>query len=314
MAETSIERFVTLQEQLLALYRVRAVSRFVQLRSPSMRMHVLEAGSGPPVVVFHGGDGEAVDWAPLMGPLQHHAHIFAIDRPGCGLTDAFDYRNVDLRRHARDVVSSVLDALGLASAILVGGSMGGFFALVGAIELPARVNGIVLVGYPVGMTRQLPMPLRIICGIPGMSRLFMAGRPSLEAQKKQYRQMFHVDPTTVPDLYFETRLAGIALPSAQGTWSTLLPRIGRLSGVRPEAYLGADLSRIQAPALVLWGDGDFAPVKVGRTATASIPRGRFVHLPGVGHFPFLEQSEHVSQLVSDFANSLAGPRREAAYA
>ena len=192
--------------------------------------------------------------------------------------------------------------------------MGGFFALVGAIDLPARVNGIVLAGYPLGMTQQLPLPLRIICGIPGMSRLFMAGRPSLEAQKKQYRQMFHIDPTTVPDLYFETRLAGIALPSAQGTWSTLLPRIGRLRGVRPEAYLGADLSRIQAPALVLWGDGDFAPAEVGRVATASIPRGRFVHLPGVGHFPFLERSEQVSQLVSEFANSLAGPRREAAYA
>ena len=297
---STVDRFVALERQLLDFYKVDATSRFVKLREPAIRVHLLEAGSGWPAVVFHGGDGEAVDWAPLMGPLQRHAHIYAVDRPGCGLTDPFDYRAVNLRQHARDVVESLLDALGLESATLIGGSMGGFFALVGAIDLPTRVDHVVLVGYPVGISTELPVPLRMICGVPGLSKLFMKGRPSLDAQKKQYRQMFHIDPDTVPDLYFQTRLAGIELPSAQGTWSTLLPRIGRLRGLRPEMYLGAELAKIQTPALVLWGDGDFAPAATGRQATSRIPRGRFEYLPGVGHFPFLQNPSRVAQLIAGF--------------
>ena len=133
----SVERFLALERQLLDAYHVPARPRDLQLREPLIRVRLLEVGSGRPLVVFHGGDGEAVDWAPLMGPLQRHAHIYAVDRPGCGLTDSFDYRTVDLRRHAKDFVESLLDALGLETAVLVGGSMGGFFALVGAIELPS---------------------------------------------------------------------------------------------------------------------------------------------------------------------------------
>ena len=296
------QRFVALQQQLLDHYGVRATSRFLRLRLPHMRVHVLEAGQGRPLLIFHGGDGEAVDWAPLMAPLQQHARIYAVDRPGCGLSDAFDYRHVDLRRHAEQFVASLLDTLELESATLVGGSMGGFFVLVAALDLARRVDSVIFAGYPVGISKQIPLPLRFICGIPGMSTLFMKGRPTLDAQKKQYEQMFRIDPRTVPDLYFQTRLAGIDLPSAKGTWATLLPRVGHLRGLRPEVYLGGELHRIQAPALVLWGDGDFAPADVGRAATSLIPHGRFVHLPGVGHFPFLEQPAKVSALITEFMN------------
>ena len=190
--DPATQRFVGLQQRLLEHYGVRATSRFVRLRSPAMRAHVLEAGQGPPLVIFHGGDGEAVDWAPLMRHLQHVAHIYAVDRPGCGLSDAFDYRKVDLRRHATAFVESIFDALGLASATLASGSMGGFFVLAAAIELPWRVDHAIFAGYPVGMSSQIPLP---------------------------------------------------------GTWETLLPRVGRPRGLRPEVYLGGELHRIQAPAL-----------------------------------------------------------------
>jgi pimeloyl-ACP methyl ester carboxylesterase len=299
--ETSaIHHFMELQAQMLDFYGVNARSRFVELAVPRMRLHVLEAGEGQPVVIFHGGDGEAVNWAPLMGHLQQHAHVFAVDRPGFGLSDPFDYRHVNMRQHAADVVASLLDALGLDSAVLVGGSMGGFFVTAATLAHPTRVRGLVFFGFAAGITSSLPVPLRIICGVPGMSRLFMRNKGTLEAQKSQYRNLFHIDPETIPDLYFETRIAGIALPSAQGTWSTLLRRFGGLRGVRPDMYLGDDVPRIQSPTLVLWGENDMAPAEAGRTAFARIPGARFELLPGIGHFPFLEAPKYSAELVADF--------------
>lgn len=297
---TPIQRFVELQAQLLDFYGVQATSRFVELASPRMRAHVLEAGAGEPVVIFHGGDGEAVNWAPLLGRLQQHAHVFAVDRPGFGLSDPFDYRQVDIRAHAGEFVTSLLDALGLESATLIGGSMGGFFVLVTALDHPARVRRLILVGYALGLTKEVGTALQTIAGTPELAAHFMDGKDSMEAQHQQYRGMFGIDPATIPDLYFETRIAGIRLPSEQGTWATLLPRLANLDGVRPEIYLGDELPHLQPPALVLWGERDMAPAEVGRAITSRIPRSRFVDMPGVGHFPFLEAPDRTAELIAEF--------------
>ncbi len=297
----AIRRFIELQEKLLGFYGVRATSRFVELTKPRMRAHVLEAGEGEPLVIFHGGDGEAVNWAPLMSPLQKNARILAVDRPGFGLSDAFDYRTVDLRAHAGDVVGSLIDALGLETATIVGGSMGGFFALAGALAHPGRVRRVVLVGLAAGTIPEIPDSLRAICDNPALAVEFMRGRDTMEAQKEQYREMFHTDPAIVPDLYFETRIAGLRLPSEQGTWATLLPRLGE-----PATYLGDALPRIQAPTLVIWGENDMTPAEVGRAVAAQLPRGRFEYMPGVGHFPFLEAPERTTQLITEFIGETSG--------
>lgn len=297
------ERFTELQRRSLAFHRVDASSRFIQLEKPRMRAHVLEAGTGEPLVLLHGGDGEAVNWAPMMAPLQEHARMYAVDRPGFGLSDAFDYRGVDLRTHAADFVVSVLDALELSAATLVGSSMGGFFALAATLAHQDRVRRLVLVGYALGAVRALPLSLRIICGIPGLSRRFMKGRPTLEAQRKQYREMFHVDLDRVPELYFETRIAGIQLPSEQGTWAELLPRLANLRGVRREVYLGDELPQLRVPSLMIMGERDMAPVEAGRAAMARIPGGRFEYLPGVAHFPYFEAPERTAALIAGFLQS-----------
>jgi len=302
-ADAAIHRFMQLQGQVLDYYGVAATSRFLALDKPRMRAHVLDAGTGEPLIVLHGGDGEGVTWAPLMAPLQEDARIYAVDRPGFGLSDAFDYRTVDLRTHAADFIASLLDALGLESATLVGGSMGGFFALVGAIDLPRRVRRLVLVGYPVGASRDIAEGIRILGGTPGLAEQFMQGRDTLEAQRSQYRDMFNVDPATVPDLYFEARVAGLQLPSEQGTWSALLQRVADLDGVRSDVYLGDDLRTIQAPTLILWGEHDMSGADLGRGIASEIPGAQFEYMRGVGHFPFLEAPRLTAKLISTFVNN-----------
>lgn len=128
----------------------------------------------------------------------------------------------------------------------------------------------------------------------------MRNAGTMKAQRDQYRNMFHVDPDTLPALYFETRIAGINLPSEQGTWATLLRRVAGLTGVRRDAYIGDELPNVQAPVLILWGDHDMAPVEAGRAMASRFRCARFVHMPGVGHFPFLEKPEWTSKLITAF--------------
>jgi pimeloyl-ACP methyl ester carboxylesterase len=294
--------FVEAQDRLLRHYGVRARSRYVHIERPPMRAHVLEAGQGEPTIILHGGDGQGVDWAPLMAHLQDGFHLHALDRPGYGLSDPFDYRRVDLRRHAADFVASTLDALELEQATILGGSMGGFFALATAFERPERVRALVLVGMPVGLSRQIAFPMRILCGVPGLANLFVTrvGRPTADARKKQYETMFHVDPATVPEVYFDMQVAGMRVPGALPTWAVLLRRVAGLSGMRPEVTFAEELPRLEVPTLVIWGEHDMAPMEAGRDATELMPKGRFEYLPGVGHFPFLEVPDQTARLIREF--------------
>lgn len=298
--------FAERQEALLRHYDLPARSRYLRIERPEMRVHVLEAGEGEPLVLIHGGDGEGALWTPLMAELQDDFRLHALDRPGCGLSDPFDYRDVDLRRHAGDVVTSVLDALGLESATLVSCSMGGFFALATALDHPERVRRLVFVGMPVGLSSSAPLPLRLIAGVPGLSRRFMKTRGSIEAQRAQYRQMLKMDPDTIPGPYLEARVAGVSIPATQDTWAVLLRRVAGLRGIRAGMYLGDELSRLQVPTLVLWGEHDMAPLEEGRRESARIARAQFVAMTGLGHHPFLEAPEETARLIREFMASPAG--------
>jgi pimeloyl-ACP methyl ester carboxylesterase len=295
--------FAERQDELLRFYGVQARSRYLDIERPQMRVHLLEAGEGEPLVLIHGGDGEGALWAPLIAELQDDFHLFALDRPGCGLSDPFDYRDVDLREHAGDFVASVLDALGLESATLVACSMGGFFALATALDHGARVRRLALVGMPVGMSTSAPLPLRVIAGVPGLSRKFMRSRGSIKAQRAQYKQMFGMDPEAIPGPYLASRVAGVSIPATQDTWAVLLRRIAGLRGIRPGMYLGEELAEVAAPTLVLWGERDMAPVEEGRRESARIARAQFVAMTGLGHHPFLEAPEETARLIREFIAS-----------
>lgn len=299
--ERSRAIFIEHQDRLLRHYGVGATSRFIRLADPDMQVHILEAGQGPPVVVFHGGDGEAVNWAPLMAALQDKLHIFAVDRPGFGLTDPFDYHDVDMRKHVSSFIASLLNALGLERAILAGGSMGGYFALVGALSHPDRVSQLLLVGMPVGLLAEIPEGLARIAQSREAAEAFMESVDSIEGQRKQYREMFSVDIDSVPDLYFETRLAGLRLPGVKQTWATLLQRIGTPSGVMaPEFFLGDELEHVRQPTLVIWGERDMLGAAIGEASTRRLPAGQFRVIRGIGHFPFLEAPEECATAIRDF--------------
>jgi pimeloyl-ACP methyl ester carboxylesterase len=296
----AIDTFKGLQREFLEYCGVNATSRYIQIDNPPMKVHLLESGQGEPIVMIHGGDGEAVNWAQLMAPLQDHVRIYAIDRPGFGLSDPFDYRQVNLKTHAADFVISVLDKLGLDSANLVGSSEGGFFSIAAALSRPQRVRKLILLGHVVGLTKVIPLSLRLIGGVPYLGRLFVKGRDSMRAQKAQYRNSYQADLHKVPDLLLETRIAGMRLPSERETWFQLQRKIASLGGLRPEANFVDDLSNLSMPCLLIIGEYDMAPAEIGKNVLSKIRAGYFGFLPGIGHMPFVEAPEDTARIIIAF--------------
>jgi len=88
----------------------------------------LECGDGPPVLLIPGDGAVAAAWAPLVAELPGYRTI-VLDRPCFGLSERFDYRGCDLRPHGVALLRSLLDALELDAAAIIGSSGGAQWSL-----------------------------------------------------------------------------------------------------------------------------------------------------------------------------------------
>jgi pimeloyl-ACP methyl ester carboxylesterase len=121
-----------------------AVERFVD--AGGVRARYLEEGSGPVVLLLHGASlGSSADvWARTMSDLAAIGmRAIAPDLPGFGLTDNPSDHSVGFRAR---FIPSFLDAIGVDRAHVVGHSQSGQVAVRLAIDEPARIGKIVVLG------------------------------------------------------------------------------------------------------------------------------------------------------------------------
>jgi len=105
--------------------------------------HYLKAGSGPPVVLIHGGASDCRDWPETMVALKNSFSLYAPDLLGYGLSDK--YKNGFYMSEFVEFTLGFIQALGLGSAALVGHSLGGRVCLEIALQYPEKVDRLVLV-------------------------------------------------------------------------------------------------------------------------------------------------------------------------
>ncbi len=287
-----VKAFKKAQDALLAKYDVKATSRYLNLEKPQMTVHVLEAGQGKPLLLIHGGRSCACSFIPLISALQKDFHIFALDRPGHGLSDEFDYRNTALRAHAVDVITSVLKELDLPDANLVANSMGGLWALQFAIDQPERVTKLVLLGEPAGSSER-------VTNSPQKS----AKDPVFQGVRGAFAARLVADINRVPDELLQAELANQRLPGFASSWDTLLEKM--LTDKKGTYQLRPELKNLRPATLFIWGDNDqLGPSALGLEMADIAPNARCKVLPDAGHLPWLDQPDKCSRMVAEFLKEM----------
>ncbi len=303
------ERFRQLQDALLASNGVPAISSFLDVQPPLLKVHVIEAGRGSPVLFVHGGNSVAVSWTPLLARLHTRFHLFAPDRPGCGLTTKFNYLGVPLRPHAVAFLTGVLDSLRLARAAIVGNSMGGYFALAFAMAHPERVAKLVLVGEPAGSGPTIRLSHRLMGTRIVNSALFgTILKPGPAATRSAFRRILVADVRRVSFDYLECMTAGAMIPGALQSWITMVESAcavrgaGILSGASALTYaMRPELPTLRCPTLLLWGDKDtFGPPAWGQDMARLMPDARCIVVPDAGHLPWLDQPDLCARAIDFF--------------
>ena len=108
-----------------------------------LSLYYEEHGSGEPLVLLHGGISAGEMFAPILPELAARRRVITVDLQGHGHTADAD-RPLRPQTMADDV-AALIEHLGLASADVMGYSLGGLVALRMAIQHPQLVRRLVLV-------------------------------------------------------------------------------------------------------------------------------------------------------------------------
>jgi pimeloyl-ACP methyl ester carboxylesterase len=296
-----VDAFEQAESRVFARYGVAFETRFVELAEPRLRVRVLESGEGPPVL-FVGGDGAvAAAWAPLASRLSGR-RVILLDRPGCGLSHSFDYRGVDLRRHGAALLGSLLDALELESASLVGSSGGGQWGLWFALDAPHRVRALALMGIPAVCLPGFRAANLRFASIPGLGRLAFAlpsPSPRVSGRMLARADARLLDHPEIVEAYHAAR----SLPAWGRTASAIFRATMRIGGAPRRRYVLTDdeLARVVPPVLFVWGDREpFGGVEVAERAAGLMPNARVEVIADAWHHPWLAEPEQVGRLVDSF--------------
>jgi pimeloyl-ACP methyl ester carboxylesterase len=295
------DELVAVHERMLGASRAR--SRHIEVGS-GRRVHVIEAGQGPPVLFLHGSSTSSLSVLPLLERVDG-ARAIAVDRPGFGLSEPVQVPRQRYRDAAVEFLDEVLDELGLETSALAGGSIGGTWALWYALARPERVRRLVLLtGAPLLPGTRSAAPLRVMAAPVVGDLLARVVKPNAKMVVRFMSSMGERDTIVRHPNLIESMVAAGRDPVASAANLAEL-RAGtspfgfrRSLRVRPE-----ELRRLTVPTLLICGDHDpVESVKVAEATARLIPRAQLEVLPA-GHVPFLGHLDRVSELLSAFVRS-----------
>ncbi len=295
--------FEQAERRLFAACGVQVASRRVRLADPPVAVRVLETGDGPPLVLVHGSGMSASTWAPLMPYLGRH-RLIAFDLPGFGLSDPYDYSGRPLRSHAVAQLTSLLDALDLERAPIVGTSLGGMWALCLAVDVPNRVAAVGSLGVPaVALPGMHGDPAFTALSTPIVRQIVARiGSPSVVMTRRTLAAGA-IGPRAAeqaPEGFFEVVHEGMQQPGFRTAMLTHMQLALLVGRPRRENFLSdADLRGLAVPVLMIWGDEDpYGGPEIGQRACGLLPDARLEVIPA-RHAPFLDDPERCGALIDE---------------
>ena len=247
-----------------------------------VHLHVVERGTGDPIILLHGNGSLIQDFAlaGVIDGLAENHRVIAFDRPGFGYTNRPTGRIWNADAQAA-LIHAAMHALDIDAAVVVGHSWGTMVATALALAHPESVKRLVLISGYYFPTPRLDVPFAAVPAIPGIGTLLrhtlspLIGRAMWPALS---RMLF--GPADITPGFRQWPV-----------WMTLRPEQLRASAADtammiPQAIHMADrYGELNMPVTVLAGDGDL----IVNTAVQSVRlQERLLHgtlqvVPGAGH-------------------------------
>src|SRR5689334_510124 len=237
------------------------------------KIHYVEAGSGPTVILLHGLGGSTQAWMFNIAPLAEKYHVVVPDQIGFGKSDK-PMVNYRIRTYV-DFLDQFCKQLKIERASLVGSSMGGWIAAIFTATFPDRVDKLVMVDAG-GYAPPKDFDTRLFYGLNPTTRDGM----KVLVSKVFYNKLFQTDAAI--DQAMAARLA-----AGDGyTINSITESI-----IRGEDLLDEVVKTIKRPTLLMWGREDgLTPLSDGERFNKDISGSKLVVFAQCGHMPNIEKA------------------------
>jgi len=257
-----------------------------------IKTHFLEAGSGPDLILLHGGEHGAsaeITWRHNIEALAQRFHVVAPDLLGWGQTDKV-YSFSDPAGLRIKHLQRFLETLGIGKACFVGNSAGGGLILRAAVRRPA----------PIQIEKMVT-----ICGNASVFKTTSQAdlenyTPSFDNMKKIVALLYH-DPKWQNADNIRERYECSIIP---GAWETL--SAARLRSPVHQTRSTTDefvkqLSQLSIPLLIMSCEYDPLNQRDWDVNFQKIVPGSKVHrFKHSAHEPQIEESEEFNRVLTEF--------------
>jgi len=257
-----------------------------------IKTHFLEAGSGPDLVLLHGGEYGAsaeITWRYNIDALAERFHIVAPDILGWGQTDKL-YSFTDPAGLRIKHVQRFLEILGIGKAFFVGNSAGGGLVLRASVRSPA------------------PLQIDKMVTICGNASVFKTNSqadlenytPSPENMKKIVALLYH-DAKWQSEENIRERYESSIIP---GAWETL--SAARLRSPAHQVRSTTEefvkqLAQLTTPLLIMSCDHDLLNQSDWDVNFQKIVSGsRVYRFKRSAHEPQIEETEEFNRVLTEF--------------
>jgi pimeloyl-ACP methyl ester carboxylesterase len=245
-------------------------------------------GEGPPLLLFHGGEGDHQIYDRVQDALGETITSISFDQRDCGHAryDGPDgYTLVDVV----DDAVRLLDALGHDRADVLGNSIGGVMAQIMAVRWPDRVGRLIL-----GLTWPADESLQDL-------------NPEAMAKRARYVAMGaegvrHMAELSSSPKYLAQHPELLEDLASLRTEPTPEARARRMAAFT--APLDIDPGAIGHQTLIIGGEADqLVPARISQRLASRIPQSRFAVLPGAGHLAAREYPEALAAMIREFLDA-----------
>ena len=267
-----------------------------------IRTHCLQAGdSGSPVVLIHGAglDSALLSWAEVIGPLGASHQVFAPDLPGYGRSDR-PVMQYTVEFYIK-FVKNLLDELHLEKVSLVGLSLGGAIALGLTLEMPGRIEKLVLVSsYGIQDKTAAHRLSYLYVHLPYLDELsyWLMGRSRGLIRWSLLAGIIY-SPEHLTEELIEQVYRAAREPGAGKAFISVQRNDMQWNGLRSD--FRQRLSEIRRPTLLIHGREDTAvPLDYAKSAQRSIAGSKLYIMEGCRHWPQREKPGEFNQIVGEF--------------
>ncbi|MEU8240121.1 4,5:9,10-diseco-3-hydroxy-5,9,17-trioxoandrosta-1(10),2-diene-4-oate hydrolase [Actinoplanes missouriensis] len=255
------------------------------------------AGSGPPVVLLHGGGPGASAKSNFTGTVEAlapHFDVLAVDQPGYGgsVDEPITGQYFTV---AAQGLAELLDKLGIERVDLVGNSLGGGTAVRFALNHPGRARRLLLMG-PGGLN------LNVFAADPteGVKRLGAFGRDPSRERIAAFLRTLVFDPSLITPELIEERYQAAVAPAALSAMRSMGASFADPATFE-EGLLWREAHRLRHEVLLVWGREDRVNPLDGALVALKLLRNARLHVfGGCGHWAHLEKADEFHRLAIDF--------------